>query len=973
MSKRIPLMPSDNLHLNLNNGSSMDFSIIEVIGYGGSCIVYRGQSSSFDNIPCTQIIKEFYPADIHSIKRLGGKLVVPEQDFASFTLRKQEFYNAVSKYSQYFESNSSYANARPFLSGEANGTAYAVSDPSQGTVLSHIDRSDLNLYGISRIMYSVCSAMQNFHNNGLLYLDCKPDNIFVYDVDRQYHIRLFDFDTVAKISDIKSGKYTYKTYSPAWAPGEQKNWRIAEIGQETDIYSVGAVFFYLLTGIEPNNNDIRKIAKSCYPWRNLPTFLTKASDKSLQISQQILAKTLQPASSARYRSISNLKEDFQTLSSITKGTYIEDSSIYDELTLKFASLEQTLVSLTKSNLNNIIDNISSPELKEALLSEQAKLSDYKSKYSAASKEYQTNPSPISKVTLDITEKVFKQQQEKLERLQRDIIDNLKIIIDHQSRSGLDHREEIALKAAACGNYTQANYILYDPEWKNDILSLHTVMADIKVKCQQYISAQKLIISNLRAARVDDKAKAEIIEIYRNVMKLCEDYQIEYSVLYDYTEFCLKEHDYHQGILWGERLLHHLAIQGNIPDIDAAKLHVLLGELYYSVRDYQKSSDSYNRAMEIYKLSPDKNKLELIRLYNDIADLCWLQNNYQGIKDTLANAMSFLEPQSNLQDDSYLLALSNTYNRMATSANKKWLLDEAEEYHLKALHLRESLLDKRPNDDDILLCLSTSLSNLGILYRRMKRYEDAENCYKKSYNIRLAGYNRNKAKFAKSLAMVCGNYAFLLSSIGRIDESESLIELSLDIKKHLAEEYPDAYSRNYAHALDDLGYILTQSNDEVKLKKADIIFKQAIDMKSKLAEEDYFPHSYVLAESYVHYAQLLKKVGKIQDAEAYYRKALPIFSELESNNPGYYEHDLATSLFELAELISCNDRLPEIARPLYQQSLYYGERVMQNCSKYFRLDFIATINGLVKAIKMTTDDPTELEPLFSLLSQLETNK
>ena len=47
--------------------------------------------------------------------------------------------------------------------------------------------------------------------------------------------------------------------------------------------------------------------------------------------------------------------------------------------------------------------------------------------------------------------------------------------------------------------------------------------------------------------------------------------------------------------------------------------------------------------------------------------------------------------------------------------------------------------------------------------------------------------------------------------------------------------------------------------------------------------------------------------------------------------------------------------------------------MQNCSKYFRLDFIATINGLVKAIKMTTDDPTELEPLFSLLSQLETNK
>ena len=347
MSNQIPLPPNSILQIHLENGCSLDYSITKVIGYGGSCIVYQGKSLS-DNILRTQIIKEFYPADFSSIMRSGTKLEVSDQDFEAFAQRKQEFYNTISKYSRYFESNSNYTNARPFLSGEANGTVYAVSDPSQGMVLSSIDRNTLDLHSISRIMYSICSAIQNFHDHGLLYLDCKPDNIFVYNIDNQYHIRLFDFDTVAKIDDIRSGTYKYSHFSPGWAPAEQKSWRTNEISQKTDIFSVGAVFFYLLTGSKPNSNDIRKVTHNCYPWRSIPSFLTRASDKSLQISQQILAKALQPNHSSRYESINKLKKDFQTLSSVTKGTYTEDFSIYDVLSIIEQKLESLTEKLTKS-------------------------------------------------------------------------------------------------------------------------------------------------------------------------------------------------------------------------------------------------------------------------------------------------------------------------------------------------------------------------------------------------------------------------------------------------------------------------------------------------------------------------------------------------------------------------------------------------------------------------------------------------
>lgn len=965
MYQRIPLMSGDNLQIRLDNGGSIDFSIIEAIGYGGSCIVYRGQCIS-NNTHRTQIIKEFYPANICSIKRIGNVLEVPNEDFSYFSQRKENFCNAAAVHSLYFESNSNYATPRPFLIGEANNTVYIISDPSQGTILSDITPADLNLHKISKIMFSICSAIQNFHDHGLLYLDCKPDNISFYEVDRQYHIRLFDFDTIAKIRDIKDGKCIYATYSNDWAPGEQRHWHTKEIGPETDIYSVGAVFFYLLTGMKPTDNDIAKIGKNRFSWRFRSSVLENASDKSLAISQKILVNSLQSVPSSRYRDISRPKEEFSNLAAITKGTPSEDGPLYDAL----KNIEQTLASLKKSDLNNITDNISSPELKEALLSEQAKLSTYKAKYAAASKEYQANPTAISRQTLDITERAFNQQQEKLVRLRKDIIENLTIIMEHHGQDDLDHREEMALEAVGCGNYTQANCILRDPNWKNDIQSLHTIIADMKVKCQQYISGQKLLISNLRATGIDENVKKEIVEIYQDILRLCENHQVEYFTLYDYAEFCLLERDYQQGIFWGERLLQHFALQNTPSETDIAKLNVLLGELYFREFNYQKSFDYYNQATAIYKNNLSKYGMELIRLYNDIADLYWRQNDYLALDDTLSNALSYLEPLSHSEDDSYLKALSQIYNRMAVSKNKRWYLDEAEAYHLNALHLRRSLLKKNPNDDEIILDISTSLSNLGIVYRRMKRYEEAEKCQKEAYTLRMSGYSRNKTKFGNALALVCSNYAYLLSEIGHTGESERLIELALTIRRALADKSPNVYSRAYAISLDDYGEMLTRFDDEAKLKQAESVFNQAIDIKSTLAGTDYATHSYSLATSYAHYGNLLKKTGKILAADSYYRKALPIFSELESKNPGCYEHDLATTFFELADLIRCNNGPLEDAQSMYQQALHYGEKVMQNCPKYYRLDYIKIIKGLINTIRLSTNESTEIDSLTTLLAQLE---
>ena len=76
---RSPLPKGAIIHIQAED-TSIPFVIEDVIGCGGSCIVYRSKNESgiCDNkFSRTQIIKEFYPLSIHSIVRNGYNLDVP--------------------------------------------------------------------------------------------------------------------------------------------------------------------------------------------------------------------------------------------------------------------------------------------------------------------------------------------------------------------------------------------------------------------------------------------------------------------------------------------------------------------------------------------------------------------------------------------------------------------------------------------------------------------------------------------------------------------------------------------------------------------------------------------------------------------------------------------------------------------------------------------------------------------------------
>ena len=134
-----------------------------------------------------------------------------------------------------------------------NNTAYYVMDYIEGESLSQIVKHQgaFPEKEAVRYIYAVAGALKYIHQRNINHLDVKPGNIMLSSLD--HHIYLLDFG-LAKQYDV-DGYQTSSTpvgISHGYAPIEQYTpGGVQYFSPQSDIYSLGATFYYLLTGIVP--------------------------------------------------------------------------------------------------------------------------------------------------------------------------------------------------------------------------------------------------------------------------------------------------------------------------------------------------------------------------------------------------------------------------------------------------------------------------------------------------------------------------------------------------------------------------------------------------------------------------------------------------------------------------------------------------------------------------------------------------
>ena len=226
----------------LANGTLLagTYAVEDVLGQGGFGITYSCHDQILDR---RVAVKEFFPSGC----RRQDAEVAPARGLsdAGFREARAQFLAEARTLARCHHVGIVGVHA----AFEANSTAYMVMELLHGKTLSQLLSARggaMNEAEAVGIIERVGEALQFVHYQNLLHRDIKPDNIIVCDDGR---VMLIDFGTAREtIQDVVQGQTVMVT--PGYAPLEQYA-RQAKRGPFTDVYSLAATLYQLLTGQMP--------------------------------------------------------------------------------------------------------------------------------------------------------------------------------------------------------------------------------------------------------------------------------------------------------------------------------------------------------------------------------------------------------------------------------------------------------------------------------------------------------------------------------------------------------------------------------------------------------------------------------------------------------------------------------------------------------------------------------------------------
>src|SRR5688572_10527755 len=206
------------------------YRVISRLGHGGMGVVYKVEHQRMGKIAAMKVLHRELVSDKEVVKRFR---------------REAE---AVSKLTH-------PNTVQTFDFGTADGAMYLVMEYVRGEDLGAILRRDgpLAFRRAAPIFIQICAALAEAHELGIVHRDLKPENILVTRTkEGSDHVKVLDFG-LAKLSEREeaaevTGRGTI-IGTPYYMSPEQI--RGETLDHRSDIYSLGAMMYRILTGEHP--------------------------------------------------------------------------------------------------------------------------------------------------------------------------------------------------------------------------------------------------------------------------------------------------------------------------------------------------------------------------------------------------------------------------------------------------------------------------------------------------------------------------------------------------------------------------------------------------------------------------------------------------------------------------------------------------------------------------------------------------
>ena len=248
-----------NITYALGKGTYLSnrYRIDEIIGQGGFGITYVAYDEA-EGKKCA--VKEYFPRD-SAVRLSNGKEVKTVSD------EKIEIFN--------------HGLTRFMEEADVLWKLQGVE-----SVVSVYDRFKY----VNKILFDVGTALIQVHALNIFHRDIKPDNIMV---DSTGVIKLIDFGNAKNIKRQSGNEQLSVMLTPGFAPFEQYSSK-SEQGTFTDVYSLAATVYYLLTGKMLLNPNERLLSSEDIVLNDedIPEYVTDALYKALRVNYKERTQTI---------------------------------------------------------------------------------------------------------------------------------------------------------------------------------------------------------------------------------------------------------------------------------------------------------------------------------------------------------------------------------------------------------------------------------------------------------------------------------------------------------------------------------------------------------------------------------------------------------------------------------------------------------------------------------------------------------
>ncbi|HEV2388113.1 MAG TPA: protein kinase [Candidatus Acidoferrales bacterium] len=199
------------------------YEILRLLGRGGMGSVYKARDTELDRVVALKLIRPEFASNPEMLKRFKQELILARQVTHKNVIRIHDL-------------------------GQFDGIKFITMDFVEGQDLRSLllERGKIPPEQAARIMLQICRALEAAHSEGVIHRDLKPQNIMLDAGGRAY---VMDFG-IARSAYLPGMTQTGALIgTPDYMSPEQA--RGDKITQRSDLFSLGVIFYELLTGKSP--------------------------------------------------------------------------------------------------------------------------------------------------------------------------------------------------------------------------------------------------------------------------------------------------------------------------------------------------------------------------------------------------------------------------------------------------------------------------------------------------------------------------------------------------------------------------------------------------------------------------------------------------------------------------------------------------------------------------------------------------